>query len=62
MINSRFLFLSLAAAACTGLAYAIGRDSRQREKQQLGEGLQSWEDEGGNPAPAPAATLPPPVV
>ena len=45
--NSKFAFLALVAAGCLA-AFAIGRRSRPLDKQQLEEGLRTWEDEGGN--------------
>jgi len=35
------------AAGCL-TAFAIGRRPRPLDKQQLEEGLRTWEDEGGN--------------
>ena len=54
MISNRFFYLSLAMAGCTAAAYAIGRHTRQIEKQQRKEELRTWEDEGGNLAPSEA--------
>ena len=51
MISNRFFYLSLAMAGCAA-AYAIGRHTRQIEKQQHKEELRTWEDEGGNLAPS----------
>ena len=45
--NSKFAFLALVAAGCL-TAFAIGRRPRPLDKQQLEEGLRTWEDEGGN--------------
>ena len=45
--NSKFAFLALVAAGCLA-AFAIGRRPRPLDKQQLEEGLRTWEDEGGN--------------
>lgn len=45
--NSKFAFLALVAAGCLA-ALAIGRRPRPLDKQQLEEGLRTWEDEGGN--------------
>ncbi len=61
MIIRRLFILSLAMAGCTAAAYAIGRHTRQLEKRQLKEDLHTWEDEGGNlaPAKAPAAVRAP---
>ena len=44
--NSKFAFLALVAAGCL-TAFAIGRRPRPLDKQQLEEGLRTWEDEGG---------------
>jgi hypothetical protein len=52
MISNRFFYLSLAMTGCTAAAYAIGRHTRQMEKQQHKEDLRTWEDEGGNLAPS----------
>ncbi len=57
MISSRFFYLSLAMAGCTAAAYAIGRRTRQIEKQQHKEELRTWEDEGGNLAPSEVPTI-----
>jgi hypothetical protein len=45
--NSKFAFLALVAAGCLA-AFAIGRRPRPLDKQQLEEGLRTWEEEGGN--------------
>jgi hypothetical protein len=58
MTSNRFFYLSLAMAGCTAAAYAIGRHTRQVEKQQLKEDLRTWEDEGGNLAPSEASGMP----
>jgi hypothetical protein len=57
MISNRFFYLSLAMAGCTAAAYAIGRHTRQIEKQQHKEELRTWEDEGGNLAPSEAPAI-----
>ena len=56
MISNRFFYLSLAMAGCAA-AYAIGRHTRQIEKQQHKEELRTWEDEGGNLAPSEAPAI-----
>ena len=57
MISNRFFYLSLAMAASSAAAYAIGRHTRQIEKQQHKEELRAWEDEGGNLAPSEAPAI-----
>ena len=57
MTSNRFFYLSLAMAGCTAAAYAIGRHTRQIEKQQHKEELRTWEDEGGNLAPSEAPAI-----
>jgi len=57
MIRNRFLFISLAMAACTAAAYAVGGRTQQTEKQRQKEELRTWEEEGGNLAPAEAAAI-----
>ncbi len=57
MISNRFLYILLMTAGCTAAAYAIGRHTRQIEKQQHKEGLRTWEDEGGNLAPSEAPAI-----
>ena len=57
MIRNSFFYLSLAMAACTTAAYAVGRHARQMERQQHKEDLRIWEDEGGNLAPSEAAAI-----
>ena len=63
MISNRFFYFSLAMAGCTAV-YAIGRHTRQIEKQQHKdkEGLRTWEDEGGNLAPSEASAIPRPAA
>jgi len=56
-ISNRFFYLSLAMAGCTAAAYAVGRHTRQMEKQQHKEDLRTWEDEGGNLAPSEALAV-----
>lgn len=53
---------SLAMAGCAAAAFAIGRHTRQLEKQQLKEDLRTWEDEGGNLAPSEASSMPRPAT
>ena len=62
MISNRFFYLSLAMAGCTAAAYAIGRHTRQIEKQRHREDLRTWEDEGGNLAPSEASAIPRPAA
>jgi hypothetical protein len=62
MISNRFFYVSLAVAGCTAAAYAIGRRTRQIEKQQHKEELRNWEDEGGNLAPSEAPAIAPPAA
>jgi len=57
MTSNRFFYLSLAMAGCTAAAFAVGRHTRQVEKQQHKEDLRTWEDEGGNLAPAEARAI-----
>ena len=57
MINNRIFYFSLAMAGCTAAAYAIGRRTRQIEKQQHKEKLRTWEDEGGHLAAPETATI-----
>jgi hypothetical protein len=57
MISNRIFYLSLAMAGCTAAAYAIGRHTRQTEKQRQKEELRTWEDEGGNLAPSEAPAI-----
>ena len=57
MTSNRFFYLSLAMAGCTAAAYAIGRHTRQVEKQQHKEDLRTWEDEGGSLAPSEAPAI-----
>ena len=57
MISNRFFYLLLAMAGCTAAAYAMGRHTRQIEKQQHKEELRTWEDEGGNLAPSEAPAM-----
>jgi len=57
MISNRFFYLSLAMAGCTVAAYAIGRHTRQLEKQQHKEELRIWEDEGGHLAAPETAAI-----
>jgi hypothetical protein len=52
MMIRRFSILSLAMAGCAAAAYAIGRHSRQVEKQQHKDDMRTWEHEGGNLAPS----------
>jgi len=56
MTSNRFFYLSLAMAGCTAAAYAIGRHTRQMEKQQHKEDLRTWEDEGGHLAAPETST------
>jgi hypothetical protein len=56
MTSNRFFYLSLAMAGCTAAAYAIGRHTRQVEKQRLKEDLRTWEDEGGHLASPETST------
>jgi len=44
-------------AGCTAAAYAIGRHTRQIEKQQHKEELRTWEDEGGHLAAPETAAI-----
>ena len=62
MTSNRFFCLSLAMAARTAAAYAIGRHTRQIEKQRHKEDLRTWEDEGGNLAPSEASAIPRPAA
>lgn len=62
MTSNRFFCLSLAMAGCTAAAYAIGRHTRQIEKQRHREDLRTWEDEGGNLAPSEASAIPRPTA
>lgn len=62
MTIRRLSIFSLAAAGCAAAAFAIGRHTRKLEKQQLKEDLRTWEDEGGNLAPAEASAMPRPVT
>ena len=62
MTSNRFFCLSLAMAGCTAAAYAIGRHTRQIEKQQHREDLRTWEDEGGNLVPSEASAIPRPTA
>jgi hypothetical protein len=62
MTSNRFFCLSLAMAGCTAAAYAIGRHTRQIEKQRHREDLRTWEDEGGNLAPSEASAIPRPAA
>jgi len=57
----RLSILSLAMAGYVA-AYAIGRHTRQQERQQLKEDLRTWEDEGGNLAPSDASAMPRPAA
>ncbi len=57
MISNRLFYLSLAVTACTAAAYAIGRHTRQLERQQHKEELRTWEDEGGHLAAPETATI-----
>lgn len=57
MTSNRLFYLSLAMAGCTAAAFAVGRHTRQMEKQQHKEDLRTWEDEGGNLAPAEALAI-----
>jgi len=41
MTSNRFFCLSLAMAGCTAAAYAIGRHTRQIEKQRHRENLRT---------------------
>jgi hypothetical protein len=54
MTSNRVFYLSLAMAGCTAAAYAIGRYTRQIDKQQHKE---DWEDEGGNLAQSGAPAI-----
>ncbi|MFA5915328.1 MAG: hypothetical protein WC830_17415 [Burkholderiales bacterium] len=62
MIRNRFVYISLAMAACTAAAYAVGGRTRQTEKQRQKKALRTWEEEGGNLAPAEAAAIACPAV
>ncbi len=57
MTSNRLFYLSLAMAGCTAAAFAVGRHTRQMEKQQHKEDLRTWEDEGGNLAPSEALAI-----
>jgi len=58
----RLSIFSLAMAGCAAAAFAIGRHTRQLEKQQIKQDLRTWEDEGGNLAPAEASAMPRPAT
>lgn len=57
MTSNRLFYFSLAMAGCTAAAYAIGRHTRQTEKQQHKKELRTWEEEGGNLAPSEASAI-----
>jgi hypothetical protein len=57
MTSNRLFYFSLAMAGCTAAAYAIGRHTRQAEKQQHKKELRAWEEEGGNLAPSEASAI-----
>jgi hypothetical protein len=59
MTTKQFIVFSLALAGCATAAYAIGRrnshmQKRQVKKRELKQDLHTWENEGGNLAPAAA--------
>ena len=57
MTSNRLFYLSLAVAGCTAAAYAVGRRTRQTERQQHKEELRTWEDEGGHLAAPEPTTI-----
>jgi hypothetical protein len=57
MTVSQFALVSLAVARCAAAILAVGRNTRQIEKRQPKEVLESWEDEGGQLAPSEAPHL-----
>ena len=54
MIINKFTLLALAGCVAVVTAYAVRRQDRQEAIKRLEEDLQTWEGEGGLPAPPPA--------